>query len=279
MLTKRSILQVTLIFLIGCGEAAKPVTPPTPVPGSGPTSEAAKPATTTPASKPAEVTDKKIDSQPSSSGTDKPDAEKAPASGNPTVTASQPSEPPFQVEKGFTSLSFADFEAFGATEDTWEALDEGFFCSGRPRGYLYSKESYRNFTLRLEYSFDRPENLKDDTKFKGNTGFLMYITGEHKLWPISLEVQGKHIQMGAIKENGGASPVTATEDDAARQKARKGVGEWNSLEIVSVDGSLTVSLNGVQISKSEPDFLSEGLIGIQSEDFPFEVRRMRIRRD
>jgi hypothetical protein len=107
----------------------------------------------------------------------------------------------------------------------------------------------------------------------------MYITGEHKLWPVSLEVQGKHVQMAAIKENGGAQPVTATDDDAARQKARHAVGKWNSIEIVSTDGVLEVSLNGTPISKCEPDFLSEGLIGIQSEDFPFEVRRMRIRRN
>lgn len=279
MLTKRSILQVALVLLIGCGESAKPVTPPAPVPGSGPSSTAATPASSTPSTKPAEVNGTKPDSQPLPSKDSKPEPEKSPVSVSTPVPAAQQDDPPFQIEKGFTGLTFADFEAFGATEDTWEALDEGIFCSGRPRGYLYSKESYRNFTLRLEYSFDRPDNLKDDSKFKGNTGFLMYITGEHKLWPVSLEVQGKHVQMGAIKENGGASPVTATDDDAARQKARKAVGEWNSLEIVSVDGSLTVSLNGVQISKSEPDFLSEGSIGIQSEDFPFEVRRIRIRRD
>ncbi|MEI8382542.1 MAG: family 16 glycoside hydrolase [Planctomycetota bacterium] len=279
MLTKRSILQVALVLLIGCGEAAKPVTTPAPVPGSGPSSTSVTPASPKPSSKPAEVADVKPDSQPLPSKESKPEAEKTPASTKAPDAAAQQDDSPFQLEKGFTKLTFADFEAFGAAEDTWEALEEGIFCSGRPRGYLYSKESYRNFTLRLDYSFDRPDNLKDDAKFKGNTGFLMYITGEHKQWPVSLEVQGKHIQMGAIKENGGAATVTATDDDAARQKARKPVGEWNSLEIVSVDGSLTVSLNGVLISKSEPDFLSEGLIGIQSEDFPFEVRRMRIRRD
>ena len=111
------------------------------------------------------------------------------------------------------------------------------------------------------------------------TGFLVYITGEHKLWPMCLEVQGKHVQMAAIKENGGAEPVKAEDDDAARQQARKPVGQWNSLDIVSKDGALAVSLNGTPISKCEPDFLSEGLIGIQAEDHPFEVRRIRVRRD
>jgi hypothetical protein len=152
-------------------------------------------------------------------------------------------------------------------------------CTGKPRGYLYSKQSYQNFTLRLDYRFPRPATLKDDTKFKGNTGFLVYVTGEHKLWPVCLEIQGKHVQMAAIKENGGAQPVTATDNEVARQKARRPVGQWNSLEIVSLNGSLSVALNGTPISTCEPNFLSDGLIGIQAEDHPFEVRRMRIRRE
>ena len=188
-------------------------------------------------------------------------------------------EPPFHLEEGFESLAFADFEAFDAEAGTWAATEEGLKCSGKPKGYLYSKQPYQNFTLRVDYRFPRPDILKDETKFKGNTGFLIYITGEHKVWPMSLEVQGKHVQVAAIKENGGAEPVKAEDDDAARQQARKPVGQWNSLEIVSKDGALAVSLNGTPISKCEPDFLSEGPIGIQAEDHPFEVRRLRLRRE
>ncbi len=208
-------------------------------------------------------------------------AKSAPGEGVGEETPATPaeSESPFHLEDGFTQLGFADFEAFGAEASTWEGTTDGIKSSGKPKGYLYSKQPYQNFTLRLEYRFPRPANLKDEAKFKGNTGFLVYITGEHKLWPVCLEVQGKHIQMAAIKENGGAQPVTATDDEAARQKARHAVGEWNAIEIISTNGALSVSLNGTPISKCEPDFLSEGSIGIQAEDHPFEVRRLRIRRD
>jgi Domain of Unknown Function (DUF1080) len=188
-------------------------------------------------------------------------------------------EQPFVLEEGFESLAFPDFEAFAAQPETWSSTAEGILCTGKPKGYLYSKQSYQNFTLRLEYRFPRPESLKDETKFKGNTGFMVYITGEHKQWPVCLEVQGKHVQMAAIKENGGAEPVKTEDDDVARQQARQPVGQWNSIEITSKDGALTVLLNGTPISKCEPNFISEGPIGIQAEDHPFEVRRMRIRRD
>lgn len=193
----------------------------------------------------------------------------------PDVEADQP----FELEADFRLLTLEDFEQFGAESETWKSLADGFACSGKPRGYLYSKQPYQDFTWRFDYRFPRPEKLKDDSKFKGNTGFLVYITGEHKLWPICLEVQGKHIQMAAVKENGGAQPVTVADDDSARQRARAPVGQWNAIEIVSKEGELRVSLNGIMIAQSKPDFLSEGLIGVQSEDHPFEVRRMRIRPD
>lgn len=186
---------------------------------------------------------------------------------------------PFSIEEGFSLLSRSDFEAFGAEPETWTATNEGIHCTGKPRGYLYTRTPYSNFTLRLQYRFERPAKLPDEAKFKGNTGFLMYITGEHRLWPLSMEVQGKHVLMAALKENGGAQPAVVQDDDAARQSARRPVGHWNTLEVVSRDGALTASLNGTPISRSEPNFLSEGPIGIQAEDHPFEVRRMRVRID
>ena len=209
----------------------------------------------------------------------KPVASPAVAANPVAAVEAAPPESPFVLEEGFDAMALADFDAFASEADTWSATAEGLKCGGKPKGYLYSKQSYQNFTLRLDYRFPRPDNLKDDAKFKGNTGFLVYITGEHKLWPVCLEVQGKHVQMAAIKENGGAEPVKTEDDDAARQQARKPVGQWNSLKIVSKDGALSVQLNGTPISKSDPDFISEGSIGIQAEDHPFEVRRMRLRRE
>ena len=210
-------------------------------------------------------------------------AEVAPEEPDEEPIVAEVEEEPFVVEEGFLPLSLADFETFAAEPDTWTEDAGVIRCTGKPRGYLRSQAGHQNFTWRLEYRFDRPKSLKDEAKFKGNTGFLVYLNGENKidkgklLWPVCLEVQGKHMQMAAIKENGGAAPVTVQDDEAAREAARKPVGEWNRLEIVSRDGALTVNLNDVPISRSEPNFLSEGAIGIQAEDHPFAVRRMRIK--
>lgn len=197
------------------------------------------------------------------------------SSSEPSAVDAKPEEPAFQLEEGFTLLNFDQFDAFGAESQTWKAEGDEIVCGGKPRGYLYSKDSYANFTLRLDYRFQRPKKADDERKL--NTGFLVYISGEHKLWPACLEVQGKQIQMAAIKENGGADPITASDDESARENARKPVGQWNSVEIASKDGALSVTLNGTPISSSEPGSLKSGSIGIQAEDWPFAVRRLRIR--
>lgn len=186
---------------------------------------------------------------------------------------------PFELEADFQPLKLEQFDVFGGEPETWKESGDVLVGSGRPRGYLYSKEPYQNFTWRCDLRFLRPSKLQDDAKFKGNTGFLVYITGEHKLWPVCIEIQGKNVQLGAIRENGGAEPVVVEDDEAARVKARKPVGQWNSIEIVSKDGALTSTVSGVQIATSKPGPLTSGLIGIQAEDFPFEIRRMRIRKD
>lgn len=227
-----------------------------------------------PASPPADAAKPALDAaKPAANEVAKPPA------GETASTDQTTAEAPFQLESGFTALSLDQFDAFGAEPETWKATEGGISCTGKPKGYLYSKQSYENFTWRLEYQFPRPKSLKDDSKFKGNTGFLVYVNGEHKLWPVCIEVQGKYVQMAAIKENGGADPVTVEESDADRQEHRKPVGEWNELEIVSKDGALKVSLNGTPISSSQAGPLTKGLIGIQAEDHPFEVRHMRIRAD
>jgi hypothetical protein len=198
-----------------------------------------------------------------------------------TPPAAVPVEPelPFTIEDGYRILTLADFDAFAAEEGTWTESDNALRCTGKPKGYLYSKDSFQNFTLRLSYRFPRPDNLPDETKFKGNTGFLVYISGEPKIWPVCLEVQGKHVEMGAIKENGGAQKPEVQDHQDIRQQARQPVGQWNELEVVSREGALTVTLNGQEVARSQPAFLSSGAIGIQAEEHPFEVRNLRIRVD
>ncbi|MBT4867659.1 MAG: DUF1080 domain-containing protein [Planctomycetaceae bacterium] len=203
-------------------------------------------------------------------------------------------EDAFIVEPDFTPLTLNDFHTFpeaGATDEpTWIAAGKTLNCSGTPRGYLFSKESYRNFTWRLEYRF-LPPTAKPDAESptknktaksntaKSNSGFLIYMPTEHKLWPASLEVQGRYDEMGQIKSNSRDIKVTVRDDEQARTASRKPIGEWNAVEIVSRDGALISHINGTKICESDPGELTAGFIGLQAEDFAVQFRHMRIREE
>lgn len=189
-------------------------------------------------------------------------------------------------ETSFTPLTFEDFTTFPETpadgNSAWSVTDAGIIkTTGEPRGYLYTKKSYGDFTFQAEFRFVPQGESSDAAAMdKYNTGFLIYVPDEHKIWPRSLEVQGRYDLMGRVKKN--ARDIDFTEgldDQSAREEARQPVGEWNAVEIVAKDGAVTAYLNGTKISSGEAADLDAGHIGLQAEDFPVEFRNLQIRED
>lgn len=185
------------------------------------------------------------------------------------------------AESGFVPLGNGkDMSAFvlvGAPAETWSVDGNLIHCSGKPNGYFATPRSYRNFVLRGGFRYARPADLENDAAFEGNSGFLMYLTGEPKIWPQCVEVQGQNKNVGRIFAIGGAPAVKATDDPEARQRALRPVGEWNEIEITSRDGALAAKLNGVVVCTSQPGELREGPIGFQSEGAEIFFRDLRIK--
>jgi hypothetical protein len=69
-----------------------------------------------------------------------------------------------------------------ALADVWSVQNRVLVCKGSPAGYLFTREKFESFVLRLQWRFD-PE------KGAGNSGVLLRVTGEHKVWPRSIEAQ------------------------------------------------------------------------------------------
>jgi len=155
--------------------------------------------------------------------------------------------------------------------DRLVALREG-------RGYVATKETFGNFTLRLEYRFPNEEGITDPEELAAfNSGVFVLLQEPHKVWPSCLEVQGKWSEIGHIKSNDRDITIEVTDNEEARQKARKPVGEWNELKIVARDGAVTSYVNGTKVCESEPIERESGLIGLQSEGYKVEFRRVEIR--
>ena len=176
-----------------------------------------------------------------------------------------------EKEEGFKPLGngrdMSNFVIVKAPPEIWSVDGNVIKCKGRPNGYFATKKSYKNYVLRLDFKYP---------KKAGNSGYLIHITGKHKVWPKCVEVQGQYAGACKIFPLGGVKGPTA-DDAAARKKTIKPHTEWNSVEIISRDGVIISKLNGVKIAECGPYDLKEGPIGFQSEGAEIHFRNIRIK--
>lgn len=151
--------------------------------------------------------------------------------------------------------------------DTFKVEDGILKVSGKPNGYFHTEKSYKNFVLRFEWRY--PEKA-------GNSGLLVYIQTPHKVWPKCVEVQGAYGSHGNIFAIGGAKGKFQ-DDKEARKKALKPSKEWNLTEVVSMNGKLSATVNGVKVCEGQTEELKEGPLGWQSEGAPIDFRNIVIK--
>jgi hypothetical protein len=160
-------------------------------------------------------------------------------------------------------------------QDIWSVKDGVIVCTGEANGYLYTEKSFKNYVIRYDWRYKRPDKLGDEEKFLGNSGLLIHIQGEPKLWPRCVEVQGMNRDHGKIIPVGGAR-ATSKFDRGALRKARKPIGEWNATEATVRGGNILAKVNGREVDAGECD-LTEGQIGFQSEGAEIHFRNITLK--
>ena len=161
-------------------------------------------------------------------------------------------------------------------EDVWSVADGVLRCEGKPAGYIRTEADYTNFELTLEWRF-LPE------RGAGNSGVLMRMTGEDKVWPNSIEAQLMSRNAGDIW-NIDQFPMVV---DPARTNGRhtkkllptneKPFGEWNRYRIRLDRGELTLEVNGVVQNTARWCEVVPGKICLQSEGAYIEFRNVVLR--
>jgi hypothetical protein len=156
---------------------------------------------------------------------------------------------------------------------TWSVKDGVIVCTGKPNAYFYTDRSFKDYVLRYDWRYVKPEKGEKSTY---NSGALIHIQ-THKIWPKCVEVQGANANHGVLYFLGCKKIGEAKYDKAAKDKATKPIGEWNTTEITcAADGTISASINGTPVSSGKSD-LTEGPIGFQSEGAVIEFRKIRIK--
>lgn len=174
--------------------------------------------------------------------------------------------------------------------DTWKVKDGLLVCSGKPVGVMRSRKQYENFILHIEWRHMKPG---------GNSGVFVWSEGfvpEGRRLPKGMEVQmlelewvnlhkrnGKPNHIGYISgELFGAGGLKATPDNPRGSRSMslelrcKGVGEWNEYDVVCVDGTVKLAINGKFVNSIRNSSVRKGYLCLESEGSEIHFRNIRI---
>lgn len=156
----------------------------------------------------------------------------------------------------------------------WSVKDSVLVCSGTPNGYIRTKGSYENFILKLEWRWP-------GGKPAGNSGLLVRMAGEDKVWPKSFEAQlhsgnaGDIIGIGDFPYTGDPARTSGRRTVKSHGTERP-VGEWNEYEIIMNGGEAILFVNGEELNRATGVAGGAGPIALQSEGTELHFRNIRI---
>lgn len=176
-------------------------------------------------------------------------------------------------------------------EDTWSVRDGMIVCKGLPIGVMRSDRQYENFVLHIEWRH---------MEAGGNSGVFIWSNAnppEGKDLPNGVEVQMLELEWVNLNkdENGNPRPIAyvhgelfgvggvETEPDNPRGRRSKsienlckGKGEWNTYDVVAVDGVVKLAVNGKFVNGVSKSTLKKGYICLESEGAEIHFRNIQI---
>ncbi len=174
-------------------------------------------------------------------------------------------------------------------DDTWGVTKEELVCSGHPIGVVRSEKMYKNFILHIEWKH---------MEAGGNSGTFVWSRaepGKNRL-PDGVEVQMLELEWVNLNMRNGEKPPVAyvhgelfgvggvkiVPDNPRGERSKSvenrclGKGEWNTYDVVCVDGTVKLSVNGKFVNGISQSSQKEGYICLESEGAEIHFRNIRI---
>lgn len=173
--------------------------------------------------------------------------------------------------------------------DTWELQDSILICKGLPIGVVRSEFPYENFILHVEWKHMAPG---------GNSGMFMWskaVPGSNRL-PDGVEVQMLELDWVKLNTRNGVEPpiayvhgelfgvggVETIPDNPRGSRSKsienrcKGRGEWNTYDVVCVDGTIKLSVNGKFVNGISNSSQRKGYMCLESEGAEIHFRNLKV---
>jgi len=175
-------------------------------------------------------------------------------------------------------------------DDTWSVRDGLLVCSGRPIGVMRSEKQYENFVLHIEWRHMEPG---------GNSGVFLWSNArprESNRLPDGVEVQMLELDWVKLHTRDGKAPpiayvhgelfgvggVTTLPDNPRGTRSKSienralGRGQWNTYDVVAVDGVVKLSVNGKFVNGLSRSTQKKGYLCLESEGAEIHFRNIKI---
>jgi hypothetical protein len=173
--------------------------------------------------------------------------------------------------------------------DTWRVEEDLLICTGLPIGVIRSEKEYENFIMHIEWRH---------MEAGGNSGTFVWskaVPGDNRL-PDGVEVQmleldwvNQNIRNGEKPpiayvhgELFGVGGVEIVPDNPRGRRSKsienrcKGKGEWNTYDVVCVDGTIKLSVNGKFVNGISQSSQKKGYICLEAEGAEIHFRNIKI---
>ncbi|MCU0407609.1 MAG: DUF1080 domain-containing protein [Bacteroidales bacterium] len=192
-----------------------------------------------------------------------------------------------QTKEKEASLSWVNVNT---APDTWHVEKDILVCSGQPIGVMRSEKQYENFILHIEWMHTEPG---------GNSGVFVWSNAnppEDTRLPDGVEVQMLELDWVNLNKREGVTPpiayvhgelfgvggVKTIPDNPRGTRSKsvenrcKGKGEWNTYDVVCVDGVIKLSVNGKFVNGISGSSQRKGYICLESEGARIHFRNIKI---
>jgi len=190
----------------------------------------------------------------------------------------------------FNGKDLTGWVNLNTAKDTWTFENGMLVCSGRPTGVLRSARQYENFVLHVEWMHTEPG---------GNSGMFLWTGPEANPgspFPDGIEVQMLELEWPKLNVRNGVTPTDAyvhgelfgvgkvkvVPDNPRGPRSMsienrcKGRGEWNTYDVVAVDGTIKLSVNGKFVNGISKATQKKGYLCMESEGAKIFFRNVRI---
>ena len=150
----------------------------------------------------------------------------------------------------------------------WSVQDGILRCEGSLNGYIRTQQDYSDYALHVEWRWSNKPT---------NSGVLLHISGPDNIWPKCIEAQLMYQNAGDFYAIGGTGFEELQGGNHLAKKHEtneKQPGQWNSYDILCVNGTITLYVNGLLQNTATETTVNSGKIGLQSEGSPIEFRNI-----